>query len=135
MKVYIAGAVQQHPSPEVIREEIKSHANDRIVWIDPLDYEPSDNPQELIDVDIELVGDSDGILVYWVPELATWGTAAELYHATQIEDKPAVVWQVGALEPDYDAIPEWLEGMSDAIVTMLDDAIDVLYAKRPKTHA
>lgn len=127
MKVYIAGPVQAHPAPENVREVIKAESGS-IEWVDPLEHEvQAESINEIIDIDIELVESCDAIFLYWPPGIMSWGAASELYHATRIEGKPAVVWQTGPLDPALDKVPEWLSGLSDKIVGDVGEGIECLY--------
>lgn len=122
-KAYIAGAMTEHPAPEIVRENIKEEQVDGIEWIDPMDHEAGE-PQEIIDIDIDLIRGCDAIFVYWNPEIGSWGAPSELYHATQIEEIPAVVWQCESI--DRDRVIPWLDGMADTIEYEKSSAIQAL---------
>lgn len=129
MKVYIAGAVSAHPDPSVVREVIQTQSPYDINIVDPMNYEvQAMSPEEIIEEDLRLIRDVDGLLMYWNPAHPTFGGVSELFYASWVREIPAVVWQTEDLNQAFDGRPNWVEGLSDDVVRDIDEAFGRLLA-------
>lgn len=63
------------------------------------------------------------MFTYYWHEPHTWGTPAEMYHASRIMGIPVVVWHIGPIQEE---LPTWLRGLSDEIEPFYDDALNAL---------
>lgn len=121
MKVYLAGAVQHSNYAMEWREDIKSMYDGKYEFVNPLDSFPGDpagshdewSDEELIDRDLGLVRASDAVLLYWDPDVATFGSCVECYKAYDEFDMPVGVWyqsKIGSESP-------WLRDYTTVIST------------------
>lgn len=128
MDIYLAGAITNHPGDvrEFRRKVANTNPYPEIDVIEPMDYEVEyDDVEKIIETDINLVSNSDGVLMYWSPEVTTYGSIVEIYHASWIEDKPVVIW---LYDDKTTAPPPWLRGLVDEFSRSAVGAFEKLHS-------
>jgi len=119
--IYLAGPIRHAADPISWRIAIQQSTSE-FSFFDPMDrnVNPRDDPaDEIVEGDLDLIGDSDGLLVGWHDEIPSVGTAMEIKHASE-QDIPVVVWK---RDDSDEVISPWLAYYSDVIREQRDAAL------------
>lgn len=131
--IYLAGPVAAEPDGGAAwRNELQEYYGDEYDFRDPLakynvkadelaivdGYSNPDNPEtvgidEVVENDLRLIDESDGILVGY-SDVASTGTPMEVMYARE-RDMPVALWVRD--ETDFDGLPIWYQYHSTALTT------------------
>ena len=119
--IYLAGPIRQAADPVSWRVSIQQSTTE-FAFHNPMDrdVDPRDDPaDEIVEGDLQLIDDSDGLLVGYHDEIPSVGTAMEIHIASE-RDIPVVVWQ----RDDNDSVVSpWLAYYADVIRQQRDAAL------------
>ena len=140
--VYLAGAVKENSNPHTWREQTKDFIDERgfLTAVDPLekydttaelDTTDGSNVEmfdwEIVEGDLDMLREADGVLAYHPEACETWGTPMELFYARLLGKPIALVWRAGTtVSPWAQAMADWVGGSwinaIRFIATVLTDA-------------
>jgi len=119
-RIYLAGAIHHSADPVSWRIELQqsscefNFANPMARGVHP-DKDPR---EEIVDGDLELIDDSDGLLVGWHSEIPSVGTPMEIRYASE-QGIPVVVWR----RDDSEQTSPWLQYHADRLCEQRDAAL------------
>jgi len=119
--VYLAGPIRHAADPISWRVAIQQSTNE-FAFHNPIDRDvrPQEDPaDEIVEGDLQMIDDSDGLLVGWHDEIPSVGTAMEIHIASE-QDIPVVVWQRDNSET---VVSPWLAYYADRICQQRDAAL------------
>ena len=120
-RIYLAGPLTDVEEPQMFHEILKDKAPYSVDWIDPLDVEDGAGSWEKIYKDLTSVERADGVIVYRVPGVESWGTKFEVFHAMQ-SNTPLVIWDTSS--SSNESHNQWLQEP----FVLCDDPDEALYA-------
>ena len=119
--IYLAGPIRQAADPVSWRVSIQQSTTE-FAFHNPMDrdVDPRDDPaDEIVEGDLQLIDDSDGLLVGYHDEIPSVGTAMEIQYANQ-QNIPVVVWK---RDNSDTVISPWLAYHADRICQQRDAAL------------
>jgi len=119
--IYLAGPIRNGRRPVEWRVDIRQSISE-CEFSDPVrrDVDPIGEPADVVNGDIEMIREADGMLVGWHDEVSATGTAMEMRFAFAEVDMPVVVWRRDA---NKRTLSPWIREHADAIHVNRDDAI------------
>jgi len=118
--IYLAGPIRKSADPVSWRVDIQQSSNE-FEFHNPIrrDVDAESPAEAVVEGDLELIDDSNGLLVGWHDEVPSVGTPMEVLHAARL-DIPVVVWR----RDDGDStLSPWLRYYSDVVREQRDAAL------------
>lgn len=122
MKIYLAGPIQHaENNGRGWRKNLELWYDD-VEFLNPLDkYDAAEDyddmraewdDEDVVEADLELIRESDGVLVHYEEGVPSYGTPCEAFYASRNLDKPVVAWAPASWVLDYE-LPTWLSVCKD----------------------
>lgn len=119
-QIYLAGQIRKAADPVSWRADIRQSTAE-FDFADPVrrDVDPDGPADEIVEGDLELIRESDGLLVGWHDDIPAVGTPMEIIHAVG-NDIPVVVWR---RDDGDEPLSPWMRYYADAICEQRDAAL------------
>nr|ADE29292.1 nucleotidyl transferase [uncultured virus] len=119
--IYLAGPIRNGERPVEWRVKLQQSIS-ACEFFDPVgrDVDPVSDPAGVVNGDLEMIREADGVFVGWHDEVPATGTAMEMRVASATLDMPVVVWR---RDNNKRTLSPWVREHSDAIHVNRDDAI------------
>lgn len=99
-KIYLAGAVAHSEFASEWRRDIEIAYGSEYNFVNPLNrLDVSDDKryntmedEQIVESDLSLIDECDGVFLYWDPSIATFGSVIESYYAASELEIPVGAW-------------------------------------------
>jgi len=124
--IYLAGPIRMADDPTGWRATVRQSTSE-FDFIDPTTRDvDADSPAgEVVEGDLELINDANGLFVGWHDDVPSCGTPMEVIHAAR-HDIPVVIWRRDAGER---TLSPWLRYHADVIREQRDAALWQLHGR------
>jgi nucleoside 2-deoxyribosyltransferase len=118
--IYLAGPIRKSADPVSWRVEMQQSSSE-FKFHNPIrrDVDADSPAAEVVEGDLELIDDSNGLLVGWHDGVPSVGTPMEVMHAARL-GIPVVVWR---RDDGESTLSPWLRYYSDVIREQRDAAL------------
>jgi nucleoside 2-deoxyribosyltransferase len=117
--IYLAGQIRKSADPVSWRVDIRQSSSE-FEWIDPVRREVDFADEEaIVEGDLELIDNSDGLLVGWHDDVPSVGTPMEIIHAAR-SDIPVVIWR---RDDGDNPLSPWMRYHADVVRGQRDAAL------------